>query len=107
MTSLTTEKHLAAAGGNPTAQLRHLRAHRASQPQEKFENARIDWKTVIWKTVISRSQSRRHIARHLHAKINLKAGGLQPAGRMNTPEAQKSIAHLTTKPPRPGRFMEI
>ena len=92
MTNLATEKYPAAAGGNPAVQLRHLRAHRAFQRQEKFENARIDWKTVI-----SRAQSRRHVARHLHAKINAKAGGLQPQGRMNTDEGQDSMVRLARK----------
>ena len=81
MTDSATEKPLAAAGGNATVQLQHLRAHRKFQRQERFEKARIDWKTVI-----SREQSRRHVVRHLHAKINAKAGGLQPQGRMNTDE---------------------
>ena len=92
MISSATGKHPAAAGGNPTVQLRHLRAHRKFQRQEKFEKARIDWKTVI-----SREQSRRHIARDLHAKINQKAGGLQPQGRMNTEEGQDSMVRLARR----------
>ena len=92
MTNLATEKYPAAAGGNPAVQLRHLRAHRAFQQQEKFEKARIDWKTVI-----SREQSRRHVARHLHAKINAKAGGLQPQGRMNTGDGQESMVRLARR----------
>ena len=92
MTNSAREKPLAAAGGNPTVQLQHLRAHRKFQRQEKFEKARIDWKTVI-----SREQSRRHVVRHLHAKINAKAGGLQPQGRMNTDEGQESMTRLARR----------
>ncbi len=92
MTNLAREKYPAAAGGNPAVQLRHLRAHRAFQRQETFEEARIDWKTVI-----SREQSRLHVTRHLHAKINLKAGGLEPRGWMNTEEGQESMKRFAPK----------
>lgn len=92
MTSPTAGKHPAAAGGDTATQLRHLRAHRAFQRQENFEKARIDWKTVI-----DQDESRRHVARHLHAKINQKAGGLQPAGRMNTGDGQESMVRLARR----------
>ena len=92
MTDSATERPLAAAGGNPTVQLQHLRTHRRFQRQESFEKARIDWKTVI-----SREQSRRHVVRHLHAKINAKAGGLQPQSRMNTEEGQESMTRLARR----------
>ncbi len=92
MNNVTPDQFPAAAGGNPRAQLRHLRTYRAFQRQDQFEKARIDWKTVITK-----SESRRHVARNLHAKINQKAGGLQPADRMNTPEEQESMVRLARR----------
>ena len=64
-----------AAGGDHRAQLAHLKTHRKFQRQEECDQARIDWCTVI-----SRAQSREHITRHLHRKINAKVPGFNPKG---------------------------
>ena len=71
-TDLATEKPLALAGGTARGQLAHLRAHLKFQHQEEFKQARVDWCTTI-----TREQSRRHIARAIHDKINFKAEMLQ------------------------------
>lgn len=71
MTTTVRERaiHLpAAAGGNPTAQLAHLKAHLDFQRQGHRERARVDWCTTI-----TGEQSHRHITRSLHRKINCKA----------------------------------
>ena len=75
----------AAAGGDPAVQLRHLRAHREFQRQDRWEQMRLDWCTVI-----TREQSGRHTLRHLHMKINAKAG-LPSSGRTDTPEGQEDL----------------
>lgn len=72
MTTTTTRERAihppAAAGGNPTAQLAHLKAHLEFQRQDHRERARVDWCTTI-----TGEQSHRHITRSLHRKINCKA----------------------------------
>ena len=60
--------HPAAAGGSAANQLAHLRTHLEFQRQDQYEEARINWCTVI-----TREQSRHHITRALHEKINCKA----------------------------------
>ena len=91
----TQHSFLAALGGNPGAQLLHLRKHLEFQRQDKFEKTRIDWATVI-----DQNQSRRHITRDLHAKINLKAtiasgqDFYQP-GRANSDEALDNMDKMT------------
>ena len=89
MTNSTTMQSPAACGGDPATQLRHLRAHRAFQRQERHETARLDWATTI-----SREESRRHTARHLQAKINLKDPRQKSRGRMDTPQGQDSMKRL-------------
>ena len=86
------EKTLAALGGNPGAQLAHLRAHRDFQKQERFDRARISWTTDI-----SRAQSRRHILKNLHAKINAKDPTERSRGQMDTPEAQENMQQLARR----------
>ena len=75
----------AAAGGDQAVQLRHLRGHRAFQRQERHSLLRIDWATTI-----TREQSRLHITREIHRKINLK-GGITGAGRHEGPEVQQTL----------------
>ena len=86
----TTEKRTndvpAAAGGDHRTQLKHLKAHLAFQRQEKCEKAEIDWCTVITK-----SQSREHITRHLHLKINRKVPGYHGPGKLDTDEGQEAL----------------
>ena len=86
----TTEKRTndvpAAAGGDHRTQLKHLKAHLAFQRQEKCEKAKIDWCTVITK-----SQSRDHITRHLHLKINRKVVGYHGPGKIDTDEGQEAL----------------
>ena len=89
-TGITVDKRPpAAAGGDASVQLRHLRAHRAFQRQERHETARLDWATTI-----SREESRRHITRHLQAKINFKDPRQGSRGKMDTPEGQDSMKRL-------------
>ncbi len=89
-TGITEEKRFpAAAGGDAGRQLRRLRAHRAFQRQDKHGKVRIDWATTI-----SREESRRHITRHLQAKINLKDPRQGSRGGMDTPEGQDSMKRL-------------
>ena len=87
--------HLAALGGDPRSQLLHLRKHLEFQTQDRFEKTRIDWATVI-----DRNQSRRHITRDLHVKINLKATTLTgqdfyQTGRANKDEALDNMDKMT------------
>ena len=84
-----TRAHPAAAGGNVQSQLGYLKAHIKFQTQETHEKMRIDWKTVI-----DRAQSRRHITREIHRKINAKAPGSQVEGKNATPEAQEQMTAL-------------
>ena len=77
--------HPAAAGGDPSRQLRHLRGHREFQRQGIFKLLEIDWCTKI-----TRKQSRLHIIRDLHAKINAK-GENESSGKMDTQDGQKDL----------------
>ena len=86
MTSAPTTALPAAIGGNPAGQLRHLKAHLAFQRQDRCDQARIDWATVI-----TRAQSRRHITRHLHLKINAKVPGFHGPGKLDTEEGQEAL----------------
>ena len=95
------QQAMAAAGGEAYAQLRHLRHHLAFQRQDRHTHMEIDWKTRI-----TREESRRHITRELHAKINLKGGTLDGQGRMAKPEAQqdlKRLGRMATNRERPSR----
>ena len=89
MTNSTAMQCPAACGGNPTTQLRHLRAHRTFQRQERYKTARLDWATTI-----SREESRRHTNQHLQAKINVKDPRQKSRGGMDTPEGQDSMKRL-------------
>lgn len=84
---------LAAGQGDVRAQLRHLRGHLAFQRQDRHELLRVDWATTI-----TREQSRRHITRDLHAKINLKGGLAEPRGRQDRTETGRMLR-------RTGRMM--
>ena len=75
-----------AAGGDPSRQLQHLKAHLAFQGQDRYEQARIDWATTI-----TRAQSRQHITRHLHRKINAKVPGFHGPGKLDTEEGQEAL----------------
>ena len=89
-TGITEEKRSpATAGGDASGQLRHLRAHLAFQRQDRYMTLSLDWATTI-----SREESRRHITRHLQAKINLKDPRQGSRGRMDTPEGQDSMKQL-------------
>ena len=77
---------LAAAGGNPQAQLRHLKAHLAFQAQDKCDKAQIDWATTI-----TRAQSRRHITSELQKKINSKIPDFHGPGKLDSPEGQEAL----------------
>ena len=89
-TRITVEKRSpAAAGGDASVQLQHLRAHRAFQRQDQYKTAQLDWATTI-----SQEESHRHITRHLQAKVNLKDPRLGSRGRMDTPEGQDSMKRL-------------
>ena len=89
MTNSTAMQCPAAYGGNPATQLRHLRAHRTFQRQERYKTARLDWTTTI-----NREESRQHTTRHLQAKINVKDPRQKSRGKMDTPEAQDSMKRL-------------
>ena len=82
----------AACGGNARTQLRHLRAHREFQRQQKCQLARVNWATSI-----TREQSGLHVRRHLHAKINLKDPREAPRDRMDTPEGQEALLKLARR----------
>ena len=82
-------RYPAAAGGDVPDQLRHLRGHLAFQRQTRSETLRLDWNAVI-----TRAQSRLHVTRELHRKINAKAGGETPDGRNLAPEVQKRLVRL-------------
>lgn len=81
-----TAAPLPAAGGDPSQQLKHLKAHLAFQRQDRYDEARIDWATVI-----TRAQSRRHITQHLHRKINAKVPGFHGPGKLDTEEGQEAL----------------
>ena len=88
-TGITVEKRSpAAAGGDASVQLQHLRAHRTFQRQDRYKTARLDWATT------SQEESHRHITRHLQAKVNLKDPRQGSRGRMDTPEGQNSMKRL-------------
>ena len=89
MTNSTAMQCPATCGGNPATQLRHLRAHRTFQRQERYKTARLDWTTTI-----SREESRQHTTRHLQAKINVKDPRQGSRGKMDTPEARDSMKRL-------------
>ena len=93
MPSQERTTHPAAAGGDPGRQLRHLRGHREFQRQGIFTLLEIDWCTKI-----TREQSRLHIIRHLHAKINAKGdteinakGEARSGGKLDTHDARKDL----------------
>ena len=65
-------RYPAAAGGDVPDQIRHLRGHLAFQRQTRHETLRLGRNAVITK-----GQSRLHVTRELHRKINAKAG-IQP-----------------------------
>ena len=77
---------LPAASGNHRVQLTHLKAHLIFQIQTKQQKAQISWNTVI-----TQAQSRRHITRQLHEKINSKIPGFHAHGKVNTPEGQRKL----------------
>ena len=89
----------AALGGNPGAQLSHLRKHIAFQKQDVFQKTRISWNTVI-----DRPQSYRHITTHLHAKINLKVKDFHQPGRANSDEALQNMDKMTFMVRSKGRI---
>lgn len=76
----------AAAGGDHRAQLAHLKAHLAFQNQDKCQLARVDWCTTI-----TRAQSRQHLTRELHRKINAKVPGFHGTGKLDSPEGQEAL----------------
>ena len=89
-TGITVDKRSqAAAGGDASVQLQHLRAHRRFQRQDRYKTAQLDWATTI-----SQEESHRHITRHLQAKVNLKDPRQGSQGRMDTPEGQDSMKRL-------------
>lgn len=77
---------LAAAGGNPSTQLKLLKAHLEFQKQEHCNLAVVDWATTI-----TRAQSRRHITAHLNRKINSKMPGFHTPGKLDTEEGQEAL----------------
>ena len=81
-----TQKPLAAAGGSAHAQLAHLKAHLAFQAQTECNYAPIDWCTII-----TRRQSRDHITRALHSKINAKTPGFHGPGKLDTEDGQDAL----------------
>ena len=95
----TASKMLASAGGDHRAQLQHLKAHLAFQAQTKCEKARINWSTVI-----TRAQSRRHITRAVHEKINSKVPGFHAPGKVNTLDGQSRLESVVNHA-RHGNFI--
>ena len=84
-----TTRNMPAAGGpdcNHRTQFLHLRTYLTFQRQTEFDETRIDWCTTI-----NRHQSRDHITRALHAKINRKDPDFHQPGRLNTPEGQREL----------------
>ena len=86
MTTTHQSRPLAAAGGDPAHQLKHLKAHLAFQTQDQCDLARIDWATNI-----NRTQSREHITKHLHRKINSKLPSFHGPGKLDTEEGQRAL----------------
>ena len=86
MTQAILALPLAAAGGDPAHQLKHLKAHLAFQNQDQCEEARIGWATII-----NRHQSREHITRHLHRKINSKVPSFHGPGKLDSEEGQTAL----------------
>ena len=88
---VTKRKPPAAAGGDHRAQLAHLKAHLKFQNQDKYEQARLNWATVI-----TREQSRRHITLHLNEKINAKLPGFYRPGKTNTEDGQATLQSMVS-----------
>ena len=84
--TLVPTNPLATTGSDTSRELQHLKAHLAFQRQEHCDQARIDWATVI-----TRSQSRLHITRRLHRKINAKVPGFHGTGKLDTEEGQEAL----------------
>lgn len=79
----------APSGGGPgetAGQLAHLLAHRAFQRQDRSNEMRVDWCTVI-----DRRQSRDFIRGEIHRKINSKCPGLLVEGRLARSQGQTDI----------------
>lgn len=74
------------ANRNAGGQLAHLRGHLAFQQQDRHQTVRLDWATVM-----TREQSRRHITRELHRKINVKGRLEEPRGRQDTAEVRRML----------------
>ncbi len=87
-----------AAGGDHRAQLVHLKAHLKSQRQDRSGETRTGWCTVI-----TRAESRRHITRQLHEKINAKVPEFYTPGKVNTEEGQRKLASTVNHAQR-GNF---
>lgn len=76
----------ATAGGDHRVQLKHLKLHRWFQSQTQHTFLKLNWNTTI-----TREESRRHITREIHAKINSKAPRLFNTGKLDTPEGQQHL----------------
>ncbi len=91
MNTTTPATPALAAGGNPKVQLRHLKAHRTFQNMESPKRllAKIDHHTTI-----TQKESRNHITRDLHAKINAKDTHNPEAAKLMTNEGQRTLRQL-------------
>ena len=88
----------AAAGGDPKVQLATLKAHLTFQHQDLYQRVRLDWCTEITK-----DQSRAHITRELHRKINSKEPQRPQAGKLDTEEGQLAL-HTNARLIRAGKL---
>ena len=91
MNTATPATPALAAGGNPKVQLPHLKAHRTfhhmASPKQLL--AKIDHHTTI-----TQDESRNHITRDLHAKINAKGTQNPEAGKLTSDEGQQTLKQL-------------
>ena len=92
MNTTTPATPALAAGGNPKVQLRHLKAHRTFQNMASPKRllAKIDHHTTI-----TQDQSRNHITRDLHAKINAKGTHNPEADKLTSNEGERTLKQLT------------
>ena len=50
-----------------------------------------------WSTTITRAESKRHITKELHRKINAKSPDFHPPGKTNTPEGQRHLQDMARR----------
>ena len=95
----TPPSNTPAAMGDPSVQLKHLKAHLAFQSHPTATTA-----VISRIPSITRAQSRRHITTHLHQKINSKHPGFYQPGTLNSPEGQQELLQFARRLQRRERL---